>query len=167
MAEEKSDFKYVVRIANTDLDGNKSTVLALTGLKGLGRRVAEVVINLAGVPRNEKIGDLSDEKIKEIKEVIADLDRNIPSWLLNRQRDFDTNKNIHLLGSDLDMIKREDINRLKMIRCYRGIRHERGQKVRGQRTKSTGRTGLTVGVVRKKMLAAKQKTKEKSKAKGK
>ncbi|HOW33966.1 MAG TPA: 30S ribosomal protein S13, partial [Methanoregulaceae archaeon] len=44
----------------------------------------------------------------------------------------------------------EDINLLRKIRCYRGIRHETGQKVRGQRTKSTGRTGLTVGVKKKK-----------------
>ena len=165
MAEEESDFKYVVRIANADLDGNKSTVLALTGLKGVGRRVAEIVINFTGVPRNEKIGNLSDEKIEEIKEFIDNLDQNVPNWLLNRQRDFDTNENIHLFDTDLDMIKREDINRLKMIRCYRGIRHERGQKVRGQRTKSTGRTGLTVGVVRKKMLAGIKKTKEKAKGK--
>ncbi len=165
MAEEESDFKYVVRIANADLDGNKSTVLALTGLKGVGKRVAEIVINFTGVPRNEKIGNLSDEKIEEIKEFIDNLDQNVPNWLLNRQRDFDTNENIHLFDTDLDMIKREDINRLKMIRCYRGIRHERGQKVRGQRTKSTGRTGLTVGVVRKKMLAGIKKTKEKAKGK--
>jgi small subunit ribosomal protein S13 len=38
---------------------------------------------------------------------------------------------------------------MRKIRCYKGIRHETGQKVRGQRTKSTGRTGTTVGVKRK------------------
>jgi small subunit ribosomal protein S13 len=48
------------------------------------------------------------------------------------------------------MARDEDINILRKIRCYRGIRHETGQKVRGQRTKSTGRTGITVGVKRKK-----------------
>ena len=41
-----------------------------------------------------------------------------------------------------------------MIRCYRGIRHEQGQKVRGQRTRSNGRTGLTVGVIKKTAIAA-------------
>jgi small subunit ribosomal protein S13 len=165
VAEEESDFKYVVRIANADLDGNKSTVLALTGLKGVGRRVAEIIINFTGVSRHEKIGNLSDEKIEEIKEFIDNLDQNVPNWLLNRQRDYDTNEDIHLFDTDLDMTRRDDINRLKMIRCYRGIRHERGQKVRGQRTKSTGRTGLTVGVVRKKMLAGMKKTKDKAKGK--
>jgi small subunit ribosomal protein S13 len=165
VAEEESDFKYVVRIANADLDGNKSTVLALTRLKGVGRRVAEIIINFTGVPRHEKIGNLSDEKIEEIKEFIDNLDQNVPNWLLNRQRDYDTNEDLHLFDTDLDMIRRDDINRLKMIRCYRGIRHERGQKVRGQRTKSTGRTGLTVGVVRKKMLAGMKKTKDKAKGK--
>ncbi|HML26809.1 MAG TPA: 30S ribosomal protein S13, partial [Methanomethylovorans sp.] len=45
---------------------------------------------------------------------------------------------------------REDLNTLKKIRCYRGIRPERGLKVRGQRTKSTGRRGSTIGVSKKK-----------------
>ncbi|MDD5186755.1 MAG: 30S ribosomal protein S13, partial [Methanoregula sp.] len=56
----------------------------------------------------------------------------------------------HLLGSDLTLIQDEDVNMMRKIRCYRGIRHETGQKVRGQRTKSTGRTGMTVGVKKKK-----------------
>ncbi len=46
--------------------------------------------------------------------------------------------------------ERDDINLMKMIRCYKGIRHEQGQKVRGQRTRSNGRTGMTMGVIRKK-----------------
>jgi ribosomal protein uS4 len=55
-----------------------------------------------------------------------------------------------LLGPDVVLSKDEDVNLMRKIRCYRGIRHETGQKVRGQRTKSTGRTGTTVGVKRKK-----------------
>jgi small subunit ribosomal protein S13 len=48
------------------------------------------------------------------------------------------------------MANDDDVNRMRKMRSYRGIRHETGQKVRGQRTKSTGRTGTTVGVKRKK-----------------
>jgi len=43
-----------------------------------------------------------------------------------------------------------DIERLIKMKAYRGVRHARGKKVRGQRTRSTGRKGRTVGVVRRK-----------------
>jgi small subunit ribosomal protein S13 len=55
----------------------------------------------------------------------------------------------HYIGPDLDTRRRDDINQMKMIRSYRGVRHERGQKVRGQRTRSNGRTGMAAGVLKK------------------
>ena len=58
------------------------------------------------------------------------------------------------MGPDLPLKLGEDIDLLRKIRSYRGIRHERGLRVRGQRTKATGRRGLVVGVMRKKILAA-------------
>ena len=145
----KDDFKYIVRIANTDLDGDKAVVNALTAIKGVGDRVAEVVVNKTGIPRNEKIGNLSDEDIERLEEHVLELSDHTPGWLLNKQRDVWTGEDLHLLASEWDMRRQEDINILKKIRCYRGIRHEKGQKVRGQRTKAHGRTGLTVGVVKK------------------
>ena len=147
--DKKDDFKYIVRIANTDLDGDKKVVHALTAIKGVGNRVAEVLVNRTGIPRNEKIGNLSDEEVDKLERYLLELSDQTPGWLLNKQRDVWTGEDVHLLGSEMDMRNQEDINILKKIRCYRGIRHEKGQKVRGQRTKAHGRTGLTVGVVKK------------------
>ena len=147
--DKKEDFKYIVRIANTDLDGDKKVVHALTAIKGVGNRVAEVLVNRTGIPRNEKIGNLSDEEVDKLERYLLELSEQTPGWLLNKQNDVWTGEDLHLLGSEMDMRKQEDINILKKIRCYRGIRHEKGQKVRGQRTKAHGRTGLTVGVVKK------------------
>ncbi|UCE39635.1 MAG: 30S ribosomal protein S13 [Thermoplasmata archaeon] len=147
--DQPDDFKYIVRIANTDLDGNKTVVHALTAVKGVGDRVAEVVLKLTKLPRDEKIGNLSDQDIEKLEEYVLELSEHTPGWLLNKQRDTWTGEDIHLLGSEMDMRRQEDINILKKIRCYRGIRHEKGLKVRGQRTKAHGRTGLTVGVVKK------------------
>lgn len=147
--EEKSDFRYIVRIANTDLDGNRSVVTALTGIKGIGTRLAEIVADRAGVPRSEKVGNLSEEKTEEIEGLVEEMSGNVPPWLLNRKKDYDTGEDVHIIGPDLDMVRSNDINRMRMIRCYRGIRHEQGKKVRGQRTRSNGRSGLTVGVRRK------------------
>jgi small subunit ribosomal protein S13 len=143
------EFKYIVRLVNTDLDGNRPIVYALTGIKGVGLRVAQIITDILGVPRMEKIGNLPDEKVEELAAILDDLASYLPPWALNRRKDFWTGADIQLIGSEVDMRRREDINRMKMIRCYRGIRHETGQKVRGQRTRSNGRTGLTVGVTRK------------------
>ncbi len=147
--DKKDDFKYIVRIVNTDLDGEKELVHALTAIKGVGNRVAEIVVNRTELPRNEKIGNLSDRDIEILEKFILELSENTPGWLLNKQGDVWSGEDLHLYGPELDMRKQEDINILKKIRCYRGIRHEKGQRVRGQRTKTHGRSGLTVGVVKK------------------
>jgi small subunit ribosomal protein S13 len=59
---------------------------------------------------------------------------------------------MHIVGVDLEVRRKDDINLMKMIRSYKGVRHEDGQKVRGQRTRSNGRTGLTLGVMRQRLL---------------
>nr|HDO80640.1 30S ribosomal protein S13 [Candidatus Bathyarchaeota archaeon] len=74
----------------------------------------------------------------------------IPSWMLNRQKDLETGKDLHLIGSQLALTVKNDIELMKRIRCWKGVRHALGLKVRGQRTKTTGRKGQTVGVRRKK-----------------
>src|SRR3990170_3365773 len=56
----KEDFRYIVRMANTDLDGTRSVAYALTAIHGVGIRVAEAVANLAGVSRTERLGNLSE-----------------------------------------------------------------------------------------------------------
>jgi small subunit ribosomal protein S13 len=159
---QKDDFKYIVRLANTDLDGNKGVVVALQRIKGVGNRVAEIIARKAGVSRIEKIGSLPDSKIEEIEKLLQTYADFVPSWAVNRQHDFETGLDMHLIGADLELYKKDDINRMKMIRCYKGIRHEMGQKVRGQRTRSNGRTGLTLGVSRQRTQPAKAESSEKS-----
>ncbi len=146
-----AEFKYIVRIAETDLDGNRPVLYALQGIKGIGYRVAEGIVKNANLDPKEKIGNLSDEKIEEIRVLVEEkLEDMLPAWMMNRRKDYLTGEDRHLLATDLDLQKQEDINRLKRIRAYRGIRHERGLPVRGQRTRSNGRRGLAVGVSRKK-----------------
>lgn len=150
--EEASDFRFIVRIANTDLDGNKPVVTALARIKGVGIRLAEIIADRVDVSRKEKIGNLTDAQTDDIENLVLEMAEDIPAWLLNRKKDYETGDDIHMVGPELDMVRRGDINRMKMIRCYKGIRHERGQKVRGQRTRSNGRKGLTVGVRRKSVI---------------
>ncbi len=146
-----AEFKYIVRIADTDLDGNRPVIYAIQGIKGIGYRVAEGIVKRMGVNPREKIGNLSDEDIEKIRKVIEeDLEEILPSWMRNHRKDFFTGEDNHILSTDLDLQKQDDINRLRRIKCYRGIRHEKGLPVRGQRTRSNGRRGLAVGVVRRK-----------------
>lgn len=146
---ETEDFKYIVRLANTDIDGEKGVGIALQGIKGVGGRVAEIIVKKAGLDRRTKIGALPDEKLEELESLIQSYSELAPSWAVNRQHDYETGADLHIIGSDLELMVKDDINRMKMIRCYKGIRHETGQKVRGQRTRSNGRTGLTLGVSRR------------------
>src|SRR3989344_2028209 len=74
------------------------------------------------------------EEIKDSEEFAKDVDA--PSYLKNRQKDFDDGKDKHILGSDLKLREEFDIKRLKKIKSYKGARHSAGLPVRGQRTKS-------------------------------
>ena len=158
--DANEDFRYIVRFANTDLNGARAVVYALQNVKGVGPRIAEAVSDLAGVSRWERMGNLSESQTEHMEQVLAALHERVPIWMVNRPADPDTGADLHLYGSDVDLRRRDDINRMKMIRSYRGVRHEQGQKVRGQRTRSNGRTGLTVGVVKKTAIQAAQAKKE-------
>src|SRR3990170_3382665 len=150
----KEDFRYIVRMANTDLDGTRSVTYALTAIPGVGIRVAEALAALAGVSRTERLGNLGEADTDRIQESFGKLGEVTPHWLVNRPKDWETGLDMHVFGSDVEIRLRDDINRMRMIRSYKGVRHEQGQKVRGQRTRSNGRTGLTVGVIKKTAIAA-------------
>lgn len=150
----KEDFRYIVRMANTDLDGTRPVSYALTAIDGVGIRVAEALADAVGVSRRERLGNLDEAATDKIAETLANLGESFPPWMVNRPKDWETGLDLHAFGPDWDVRIRDDVNRLKMIRSYKGVRHETGQKVRGQRTRSKGRTGLTVGVTKKAALAA-------------
>jgi small subunit ribosomal protein S13 len=144
--DEDEDIRYFVRIGQTDLDGTKSVERSLTELNGVGHRTARIIARKAGIDRREVIGTLEDDQIDEIVELVEQYADEVPDWMTNHQTAFYGGESTHETGNDLQMTRRRDINRMKMIDSYKGVRHKRGQKVRGQRTKSTGRTEGTIGV---------------------
>ncbi len=152
MAEQtQQEIKGIVRIAGTDIDGNRPVYIGLRKVKGISFMFSNAICKVLGLDPKAKIGSLSEETIKKIEDVINNPQKyGIPSWLLNRRKDWKTGKDLHLVSSDLEFAQKQDIKRLIDIKAYRGIRHMYGLKVRGQRTRSTGRKGRTVGVVRKK-----------------
>ncbi len=152
--EHRPDFKYIVRIANTDLNGEKNLTNGLTTIRGIGARMAIFIADKSGIDRNVKVGDLTEAQIEKIKEVIINLSKTAPGWMLNHRRDYETGENMHFVSTDIDIRLRDEINIMKKIRSYRGVRHEMGLRVRGQRTKTHGRVGLALGVSRKAAKAA-------------
>ncbi|WP_254768735.1 30S ribosomal protein S13 [Salinilacihabitans rarus] len=144
--EGEEDLQYFVRIGQTDLDGTKTVERSLSEMNGIGRRTARIIAEEAGVDRTATFGALDQEQIDEVVELVENYADEVPEWLTNRRRDFYTGGTTHEIGNDLQLTRQHDINRMKMIDAYRGVRHKRGQKVRGQRTKSTGRSEGTIGV---------------------
>jgi small subunit ribosomal protein S13 len=151
-ADRGKDFKYIVRLSNTDVDGEKKIVYGLASIKGIGVHMATLILYELGIDRNVKIGDLTDSQIEKIQGIIDGVSSKAPRWMLNHRKDLETGEDIHLIGSDIDMRLRDEINILKKIRSYRGIRHERGLRVRGQRTRANNRRGLALGVSKKREI---------------
>lgn len=147
--ETDDDFKYIVRIANSDIGGEKNLIYGLTSIKGIGLHMSTLIIEKTGLDGNKKVGNLSDKEIELIANTLTDITKIAPVWMLNHRKDYDTGDDIHLLGPEIDMRLRDEINIMKKIRSYRGIRHERGLPARGQRTRANSRKGLTLGVSKK------------------
>jgi small subunit ribosomal protein S13 len=144
--EDDEDLRYFVRIGQTDLDGTKSVERSLTEMNGIGHRAARIIAEKAGVDRKATFGRLDDDDIESVVDAVQNFADEVPEWLTNHRKGYFSGESTHETGNDLSMTRRQDINRMKMINSYKGVRHKRGQKVRGQRTRSTGRTEGTIGV---------------------
>jgi len=149
---EQQEIRHIVRIAGKDLNGNHPINRALTAIKGIGHRYAQVVAKVfeknTGIKYNTKLGLISEEQDKILEDIIFNPNKYaIPEWLLNRRKEFYSGKSTHKVMSELDLSTRNDIKRMQKIRCYKGERHTLGLPVRGQRTRSSFRQrGATVGV---------------------
>ena len=146
---EDSSLRHIVRVCRTDLNGNLSTAHALTDIKGVSFSLANAVCTVANVPKISTLGLLSQSDVDKIDAVISDpVSHGIPSWLVNRRKDFESGEDKHLVGADLSYRIENDIKFLRKIRTNKGFRHAVGLPVRGQRTRSNFRRnkGKAVGV---------------------
>lgn len=109
----------MARIAGVDLPRNKRVEIALTYIYGVGRSRSVEILEGAGVDRNVRTHDLSDEEVSRLR------------------REIETRYKVEgALRTETSM----NIKRLMDIGCYRGLRHRRGLPVRGQRTSTNART---------------------------
>jgi small subunit ribosomal protein S13 len=128
----------LIRILGKDIRGDKKLFVGITNLKGISWSFANALCKVLKLDPNKKIAELSEKEIQQITEFVKS--PKIPSYLMNRRKDYNFGGDKHIVGSDLDMQKDFDIKRIKKIKSYKGVRHIQGQPVRGQRTKSHFRT---------------------------
>ena len=121
-----------IRIAGVDIPQNKRGEIALTYIFGIGRSSATKILEKAGVDKDIKAQDWTDDMAARIREVIGAE---------------------YIVEGDLRSEVQLNIKRLMDIGCYRGIRHRNGLPVRGQSTKNNARTRKG----RKKTVANKKK----------
>jgi small subunit ribosomal protein S13 len=147
------DYKHIVRIANTDLKGEKQIHMALHKIRGVSFMFSNFVCHSAKIDPRKVAGTITTEEIQKLEDVIRNPAKyNCPVWLLNRRKDYETGQDMHLITTDWDLSVDNDLKRMKKVKSYKGIRHMLGQPVRGQRTKSNFRKNkgkVSLGVVRK------------------
>ena len=138
------------------VDGNAKIEYSLTQIRGIGRRFAQAILMVSGIDPSMRLGALAEKDITKLEEIIIDpINNGIPNWMANRKKDLRTGEDLHIIGNPLELTVKRDIDRMKRIKSYKGVRHHGNLKVRGQRTKSTGRHGLVIGVIRKKLVKKK------------
>lgn len=146
------EYRHILRIMGTDVEGTLKTIYALTKIKGVSLSLSNAILKKAGINPDLRVGLLAETDIGKIEEIINEPTKyGLSNWLFNRRKDAETGKNSHLISADLVLRTKMDIDRAKEIRSWRGYRHAYGLKVRGQRTKTTGRAGKSLGVKKKTM----------------
>ncbi len=151
------EYRHIVRIVGNDIPGERKSIVGLTQIKGIGYNFATAILDTLKINTNSNIGNLSDANVEAIEKLILDpIGGNFPTWFLNRNKDIETGADLHLLTSDIPFTLRNDIERERITASWRGYRHLSGLKVRGQRTRTSGRKGGAVGVAKGGLAAVKR-----------
>lgn len=146
----EKNINQLIRISNTDIDGNKQVGIGLTKIKGVSAMFANAACAVTGIEETEKIGKLSQESIKKLEDFFNNpLKYDIPTWLLNRRKDPESGADMHLMKSDIKFVQGNDIKVMRILKSYKGVRHAKGLTVRGQRTRSNFRSNKGKGASRK------------------
>ncbi len=152
MSEDKTQMRQLVRLIDVDIIGTRPLKVGMCKVKGVSHALANAVCKIKNLDPQKQIGYFSDKDLESIEDVIKNPQKyDIPVFMLNRRRDFETGNDKHIISSDVPLTKELDIKRMRMMRSYRGSRHGKNLPVRGQRTKAHFRHGASLGVKKKSM----------------
>ncbi|MBS7632703.1 30S ribosomal protein S13 [Candidatus Bathyarchaeota archaeon] len=147
------EYRHILRIVDADVDGTLKASYALTKIKGVNFSLANAILKKAEINPEKRAGFLTEPEIEKIEEIVKEPAKfGLPSWLLNRRKDLESGKDLHLISAELVLRNKTDIEQMKVMKSWRGYRHAYGLKVRGQRTKTTGRSGKALGVKKKLLI---------------
>ncbi len=149
----KPKMKYIVRVGNTDILGEKQVSYGLSKIKGIGVSLASAICNSLGIDKTTKMGLLTEEQVKKLDAAVRNpKEANIPAYLLNNQKDYESGEDTHVIGPDIKIHVEQIKKRHMRIKSYKGFRYPKRLPVRGQRTKSNFRRnkGKATGVRKKK-----------------
>ena len=86
-------FQHILRVMNTNIDGKRNIMFAITAIKGVGRRYANLVLKKADIDLSKRAGELSEEDVEKIITIMQNPRQyKIPNWFLNRQKDIKDGK---------------------------------------------------------------------------
>ena len=143
------EYNHIIRILGNDILGDKKILLGLTQIRGVGYNFANAILDSLKIDPNTSMGYLSDSQVQSIEQILNDpLSANFPTWFVNRRKDMETGNDRHLITSDIEFTVRNDVERERLTASWKGYRHMFGLKVRGQRTRTSGRKGGAVGVAK-------------------
>lgn len=108
----------MARILGVDIPDNKRVIISLTYIYGIGKQTSKKILEKCNINENTRVKTLSDEELASIRKAVSEF----------------------TIEGDLRRDHALSIKRLMEIGCYRGMRHRKGLPVRGQRTKTNGRT---------------------------
>ncbi|KAH7661156.1 Ribosomal protein S13 protein [Dioscorea alata] len=112
-------FQHILCVLNTNVDWKQKIMFALTSIKCIGRRFANIVCKKADVDMNKRAGELSPAELENLMTIVANpCQFKIPDWFLNRKKDYKDGRYSQVVSNALDMKLRDDLERLKKIRCY-------------------------------------------------
>ena len=158
------EFRLILRFMGSDIDGTKKVAYGLSKIRGVGPNFAHAIVKVTRINPDARMGALSESELSRVEDAIRDpLKHGIPVRMVNRRKDIETGRDMHLVGPDLALRTKGDIDLMKDIRSWKGVRHSLGLKVRGQRTRTTGRSGKAVGVKKKVLMEAARAAKKEEK----
>lgn len=109
----------MARVAGVNIPDNKRVVVALTYINGVGNTTAAKIVEAASISPDARVNDLTETELTKLRDIIEEK---------------------YEVEADLAQRRRMNINRLREINCYRGLRHKSSLPVRGQRTRTNART---------------------------
>merc|ERR1712167_337743 len=124
--------REVLRLLGTTVYGKEKIMYALTKIRGIGRRFANLVCKKGEMGMSKRAGEFTVEHLEKLMEIVAHPQAyTIPRWFLNNQKEYKDGGFSQVAAAQVDGLLRDTLERLKRIRSHRGIRHYWGVRVRG------------------------------------